>query len=42
MELFLRYVDLFGLGYEVSETDRAELPAYEGPLELPSVTGLGA
>ena len=37
VELFRRYVDRFGLGYEVSSADEVRLPAYEGPLELPAV-----
>ena len=37
VELFQRYVERFGLGYEVSSADEVRLPAYEGPLELPSV-----
>ncbi len=37
VELFRRYVDAFGLGYQVRAEDDAHLPAYTGPLELPSV-----
>lgn len=37
VELFQRYVDRFGLGYEVRSVDDAHLPAYDGPLELASV-----
>ncbi len=37
IELFQRYVDRFGLGYEVTAQDTVTLPAYDGPLELPSV-----
>jgi uncharacterized protein YlxW (UPF0749 family) len=41
VELFLRYVDRFGLGYDVTSADEVQLPAYEGPLDLPSVTAAG-
>ena len=41
VELFQRYVDRFGLGYAVTAQDRAELPAYDGPLQLPSVASRG-
>jgi len=34
---FRTFVDRFGLGYTVQEEDDVELPAYEGPLELPNV-----
>ena len=34
---FRTFVDRFGLGYEVKTVDEAELPAYDGPLELPNV-----
>jgi len=34
---FRTFVDQFGLGYDVSEQRELTLPAYEGPLELPSV-----
>jgi uncharacterized protein YlxW (UPF0749 family) len=35
---FKTFVDRFGLGYAVSSQDDVTLPAYDGPLELPSVT----
>ena len=35
--LFRSYVDRFGLGYDVSTSRSVTLPAYDGPLELPSV-----
>ena len=35
---FRTYVDSFGLGYEVRSIPSVTLPAYDGPLELPSVT----
>lgn len=31
---YQRYVEAFGLGYDVEELDGVELPAYTGPLEL--------
>jgi uncharacterized protein YlxW (UPF0749 family) len=34
VEEYLRYVDAFGLGYQVGELEQADLPAYTGPLEL--------
>jgi uncharacterized protein YlxW (UPF0749 family) len=30
--LYRQYVDLLGLGFEVSESDSVTVPAYEGPL----------
>jgi len=36
--LFRRYVDAFGLGYVVTTTRELQLPAYEGPLDLPHVS----
>jgi uncharacterized protein YlxW (UPF0749 family) len=36
--LFRRYVDAFGLGYLVSDAERLDLPAYDGPLDLPHVS----
>lgn len=41
VELFRRYVERFGLGYAVTAQDEVRLPAYEGPLQLPSVVPLG-
>ena len=38
VELFLRYVDTFGLGYEVTAQADARLPAYDGSIDLPHVT----
>jgi len=38
VELFRRYVDRFGLGYDVSTVSGVTLPAYTGSLELPSVS----
>ncbi|MCW2615091.1 MAG: hypothetical protein JWN08_2085 [Frankiales bacterium] len=35
--LFREYVDRFGLGYDVRTSASQTLPAYDGPLELPSV-----
>ncbi|MCW2779000.1 MAG: hypothetical protein JWN17_2725, partial [Frankiales bacterium] len=40
VQLFLEYVDRFGLGYTVVSAPRAVLPAYDGPLELPATTGV--
>jgi uncharacterized protein YlxW (UPF0749 family) len=34
---FRSFVDRFGLGYSVSRADGLDLPAYDGPLELPAV-----
>ena len=34
---FRTFVDRFGLGYDVRTSRSATLPAYDGPLELPSV-----
>jgi uncharacterized protein YlxW (UPF0749 family) len=36
--VFRTYVDRFGLGYAVRTQRSVTLPAYDGPLELPSVT----
>ncbi|MCW2606261.1 MAG: hypothetical protein JWO60_954, partial [Frankiales bacterium] len=38
VQLFLEYVDRFGLGYAVTTAPRTRLPAYDGPLELPRTT----
>jgi uncharacterized protein YlxW (UPF0749 family) len=38
--LFRTYVDRFGLGYSVRTSTSVTLPAYDGPLELPSVRTL--
>jgi len=40
--LFRSYVDRFGLGYQVRSASSVTLPAYDGPLELPSVRPPGA
>ncbi len=37
VQLFQRYVERFGLGYEVASDDEVRLPGYDGPLELASV-----
>lgn len=34
VEEYLRYVDAFGLTYDVDEVGEVEVPAYSGPLEL--------
>jgi len=39
VEFFRTFVDKYGLGYSVSTARRLRLPAYDGPLELPHVTG---
>jgi uncharacterized protein YlxW (UPF0749 family) len=39
VQLFLAYVERYGLGYEVTKASRTRLPAYAGPLELPAATG---
>ena len=36
---FKTFVDRFGLGYAVRTEREVELPAYTGPLELPSAVG---
>ena len=36
---FKTFVDRFGLGYSVTTEREVELPAYTGPLELPSAVG---
>jgi uncharacterized protein YlxW (UPF0749 family) len=36
---FRTFVDRFGLGYSVRTDKNLRLPAYDGPLELPHVTG---
>ena len=38
--VFQSYVERFGLGYSVRTQRSVTLPAYDGPLELPSVTNL--
>jgi uncharacterized protein YlxW (UPF0749 family) len=38
VRLFGLYVDRFGLGYDVTEQEDVVLPAYDGPLDLPSST----
>lgn len=40
--LFQRYVDRYGLRYDVSAQADVRLPAYTGPLELPHVTSVAA
>jgi uncharacterized protein YlxW (UPF0749 family) len=37
--LFQRYVDDFGLGFDVRQERMLHLPAYDGPLDLPHVRG---
>lgn len=39
VRLLQQYVDAFGLGYSVTGADDTRLPAYTGPLDLPSVRG---
>jgi uncharacterized protein YlxW (UPF0749 family) len=39
---FRTFVDRFGLGYAVRSESSVRLPAYDGPLELPSVAAPGA
>jgi len=36
VQLLLRYVDKYQLGYEVTAVDSVELPAYDGPVRLTS------
>ncbi len=38
--VFRSYVDRFGLGYTVRTQRSVQLPAYDGPLELPNVASL--
>jgi uncharacterized protein YlxW (UPF0749 family) len=38
VQIFQQYVAVYGLGYAVSASQRATLPAYDGPLELTSAT----
>ena len=38
VQYFKTFVDRFGLGYRVKTERSVELPAYEGPLELPNVS----
>jgi uncharacterized protein YlxW (UPF0749 family) len=38
VEYFSTFVERFGLGYTVERERNVELPAYDGPLELPNVT----
>ncbi len=35
VQLFLEYVERFGLGYAVTQAPRTRLPGYDGPLALP-------
>jgi uncharacterized protein YlxW (UPF0749 family) len=42
VQYFQTFVERFGLGYAVERDDSVELPPYEGPLELPSVTEAAA
>ena len=37
VQYFSTFVERFGLGYAVERASSVELPAYDGPLELPSV-----
>lgn len=39
VELYLRYVARFGLAYDVTAPDDVTLPAYDGSIDLRSVTG---
>ena len=39
VQLFLGFVDRFGLGYDVAAASRTRLPAYDGPLDLPAALG---
>jgi hypothetical protein len=39
---FRTFVDRFGLGYTVRSESSVRLPAYDGPVELPSVAAPGA
>lgn len=41
VRLLSLYVERFGLGYDVTATDDALLPAYDGPIEMPSVARSG-
>lgn len=41
VQLFLDYVDRFGLDYAVAAAPRTELPAYDGPLDLPATLPAG-
>ena len=41
VQLFLDYVDRFGLDYTVVAAARTELPAYDGPLDLPAALPAG-
>lgn len=38
VQYYRTFVDRFGLGWSVKDERSVELPAYEGPLELPNVT----
>ena len=42
VQYFQLFVESFGLGYSARTEDSVELPAYEGPLELPNVAPAGA
>ena len=39
VQLFLDYVDRFGLGYAVTAAPASVLPPYDGPLVLPASSG---
>ena len=39
VQFFKTFVEQYGLGYSVRGSDALELPAYDGPLELPHVAG---
>ena len=36
VQLFLQYVDRFGLVYEVTALESVDVPAYDGPIRLTS------
>jgi uncharacterized protein YlxW (UPF0749 family) len=40
VQIFKQYVAVYGLGYSMTTTSRATLPAYGGPLELTSATAV--
>jgi uncharacterized protein YlxW (UPF0749 family) len=40
VQVFQQYVAVYGLGYTMSTSQRATLPAYGGPLELTSATAV--
>ncbi|HET7303671.1 MAG TPA: DUF881 domain-containing protein [Segeticoccus sp.] len=42
VQIYRQYVDLLGLGYQVTSQRRASFPSYEGSLDLPHATVVGA